>query len=274
MRCTSTSLLLLILKSISADTKDCISSGRSKRFILKPARSQSLKNNSISFAMLLKSGISFTSSSYMPCISDVSFGIGMPGFTLCSYHFSLPSVSIFKIAISTILSFTGLTPVVSRSKNAIGLFVFSCSDLEFVYKSPKDLQNISSRTKLLLAGDDIDKINNYVQIRIKNPIRVVFLLSIESEKKVVASVIEKDATASQFSIEYNINYNLQNILENCLVLEKNIITINSYDSKSEGYSFGTDVAEEEISSINIKSNVDEFFNSLDFINNFSCKNED
>ena len=155
----------------------------------------------------------------------------------------------------------------------VGLFVFSCADLEFVYKSPEDLENIGSRTKLSLTGDDIDKINNYVQTKIKNPIRVVFLLSIKSEKKIEASVIEKDATASKFSIEYNINYNLKNILENCLILEKNIITINSYDSKSEGYSFGTDVAEDEVSSITIKSNIDEFFNNLDFINDFTCKNE-
>ena len=155
----------------------------------------------------------------------------------------------------------------------ICLFVFSCSDLEFVYKKPKDLENISSKTKLSLVGDDIDKINNYVQTKIKKPIRNVFLLSIKSKKKIIASVIEKDATASKFSIEYNINYSLQNIVENCLILKKDIVTINSYDSKSEGYSFGTDVAEEEVSSINIKSNVDEFFNNLDFVNNFSCKNE-
>ena len=61
---------------------------------------------------------------------------------------------------------------------------------------------------------------------------------------------------------------------NKIIFEKDIITINSYDSKSEGYSFGTDIAEEEVSSINIKSNVDEFFNNLNFINDFDCKNED
>ena len=76
-------------------------------------------------------------------------------------------------------------------------------------------------------------------------------------------------------IVYNIRricYKIQALfIEN---IKKDIITINSYDSKSEGYSFGTDVAEEEISSINIKSNVDEFINSLDFINNFACQNED
>ena len=66
----------------------------------------------------------------------------------------------------------------------IVLFVFSCADLEFVYKKPKDLENISSKTKLSLVGDDIDKINNYVQTKIKNPIRNVFLLSIKSEKKI------------------------------------------------------------------------------------------
>ena len=97
---------------------------------------------------------------------------------------------------------------------------------------------------------------------------------IYSKKNTVASVIEKDATASKFDIEYKINYYLKNRKENCTIMTESIRTISSYDSKSEGYSFGTDLSEKEVSTINIHSNIDNFINNLSILkNNLSCKNE-
>ena len=73
----------------------------------------------------------------------------------------------------------------------------------------------------------------------------------------------------------NISYNLQNIEDGCLIYKETISTETSYDSKSEGYSFGSDFAEKELSTKNLHSNIDKFINELSTNNNnLKCQNED
>ena len=45
---------------------------------------------------------------------------------------------------------------------------------------------------------------------------------------------------------------------NCLLIDKKITTESFYDAKSSGYSFGTDLAEKELSTKNLHSNIDRF----------------
>ena len=61
----------------------------------------------------------------------------------------------------------------------------------------------------------------------------------------------------------------------CKIIEAEIVTKDSYDSKSAGYSFGTDLAKKETTHDNVEKNINEFFKFL--IHNHSnldCKNED
>ena len=53
--------------------------------------------------------------------------------------------------------------------------------------------------------------------------------------------------------------------KNCIILEKSISTKNLYDAKSEGYSFGTDLAEKELSTKNLHSIIDQFLNHIYYI---------
>ena len=72
-------------------------------------------------AICLKDGASFTISSEIPCTAEAPAGIGMSGFTNLRLTILVPSGLIFTIAISTILSVLTVTPVVSKSINAMGL---------------------------------------------------------------------------------------------------------------------------------------------------------
>ncbi len=67
---------------------------------------------------------------------------------------------------------------------------------------------------------------------------------------------------------------INNINKKCIIFEKNILTNNLYDAKSAGYSFGTDLAEKELSTKNLRSNIDQFLSELSInYNNLKCKNE-
>ena len=101
-----------------------------------------------------------------------------------------------------------------------------------------------------------------------------FHLIIDSVKNITAAVMEKDATASKINIEYDIIYELRNIGEKCLIIRQTIKSKATFDSKSAGYSFGSDLSEKETSVKTLHSNIDEFFNAIKYSKiNFSCKNE-
>ena len=102
-----------------------------------------------------------------------------------------------------------------------------------------------------------------------------YILSIVSSGLIEAAVIEVDATASKFIIKHNLKYVLNNMIKNCMIFEKNILTENSYVAKSAGYSFGTDLAEKELSTKTLHSNIDRFLKELSInYNDLKCKNED
>ena len=148
---------------------------------------------------------------------------------------------------------------------AIMFFVTNCANFELVYKSHKQTEELKNNTDFAIAGDESNEVYSYIVsvLGSKNNVNPNFKLSINSSRIDEAQVIEKDATASKFSIKYNIIYNLYNINKNCEILEKEIITIDSYDSKSAGYSFGTDLSKKETRKKIISKNIDQFISSID-----------
>ena len=155
------------------------------------------------------------------------------------------------------------------------IFLLGCGNLVFVYEQPDSSNNIKKLTELKVYGDESEEILSHAIKKIGLPSGNPFYsLSINSSKKVVASLIEKDATASKFNVSFNISYNLQNIEDGCLIYKETISTETSYDSKSEGYSFGSDFAEKESARENIRINFNKFLNNLAILlNDLSCKNE-
>ena len=144
------------------------------------------------------------------------------------------------------------------------LFVANCENLEFVYKSGKQVNELKKNTSLIISGDDSDEIYSYIEgilesSNIENPNYKLFINSTRIEE---AQVIGKDATASKFSIKYNIIYNLDNINKNCKIAEIIITTKDSYDAKSAGYSFGTDLSKKETKIKIISKNIDQFISSI------------
>ena len=159
---------------------------------------------------------------------------------------------------------------------SLSVLIISCSNLEFVYNSSfQTINKINENTLLSIGGDNKDIINSYLLSKIgeagNNP---AYALSIVSSGAIEATVIETDATASKFMIKHDLKYTLNDISKNCIAFEKNILTKNLYNAKSAGYSFGTDLAEKELSTKNLHSNIDQFLNELSInYNNLKCKNE-
>ena len=152
--------------------------------------------------------------------------------------------------------------------------IAGCSNLEFVYKSSSEVNIINNKTQYSVNGENRVEIIQYLKKSLgalnDEPI---YFLSVNSKKSVVASVIDKDSTASKFEIVYDINYNLKNLKEDCLISEKSISTKTSYNTKSSGYSFGTDISEKEALVKNLESNIKIFLNDIALSSsNLNCNN--
>jgi len=152
--------------------------------------------------------------------------------------------------------------------------LINCSDLEFVYNTSYN-SKINEKTLLSISGDNKDIINSYLLGKLgeveNSP---AYILSIVSSSSIEAAVIETDATASKFMVKHDLKYILNNISKNCIIVEKKISTENFYDAKSAGYSFGTDLAEKELSKRNLHSNIDQFLDELSInYSDLKCNNE-
>ena len=112
----------------------------------------------------------------------------------------------------------------------------------------------------------VDKIGNSSG----NKEYTLFLNSIQTEAPEITS---KDATASKFSIEFSIDYTLNSNLLNCDIKKTTINTRSFYNSKSEGFSFGTDLSKKESIEKNLNSNIETFFKELlGGVKNLACIN--
>lgn len=156
---------------------------------------------------------------------------------------------------------------------SIILLTFSCSNLEFVYKIDKKIESIKNKVAYSISGDDSDLIYSYLT-RVFGPNKsemAKYNLSLDIARYDIAQIIDKDATASKFSIKYEINYSLYNVKIECTIAKEKITTENSYESKSEGYSFGTDLSKKETADKTYQKNIDEFVASLSQLDNYnSC----
>ena len=143
------------------------------------------------------------------------------------------------------------------------LFIFcvlnSCVGFEFAYKTNDNIFLLKDATKIGVSGDNAYDIHvslkNLIGNNESNP---KYILTVNSTKTETADSINKDATASKFIIKYSINYDLYNLFRNCKVFLKEITTTSVYNTKSAGYSFGTNLSKNESSIKNIDNNIDDF----------------
>ena len=156
-------------------------------------------------------------------------------------------------------------------------FVYSCSNFSFVYNTKNiiNYNQLKNKTNVSVTGDNVEDIHAYVFQKIRGPKdEPVYNLLISSSKKTKAIIVEKDATASKFSIGYDIDYTLKSTNGNCVSLTKTISTKTTYNTKSAGYSFGSDLSKLDAAKKILRSNIDQFFVHLNFnSDSLSCNNE-
>ena len=155
--------------------------------------------------------------------------------------------------------------------------IVGCQGFEFVYdKSPTTIKLLENNAQVIISGDDISiiksQLNNVVGTSTSS---AKFILLVSSSKISNNVVIKDNQTVSQIEINHILNYSLQKKDGGCVITEAKISTVSTYNLKSSGYSFGTDLAKKEVTRDNVEKNINEFFKFLIHnLSNLDCKNED
>ncbi len=142
----------------------------------------------------------------------------------------------------------------------IFIILNNCGGFEFVYKTTINDFLLKDVTRISVGGDGDGEIYILLEDLFRDNKKDFpkYKLLVNSLKTETAEAINKDATATRFKIQYLINYNIYDLYENCEVFNKEITTTSTYNVKSAGYSFGTDLSQIESSTQAINKNIDEF----------------
>ena len=144
-------------------------------------------------------------------------------------------------------------------------FILSCSNYTFVY-SNGNIINFLKDTSFSVEGEDIDLIKSYLlskkRIGKDSNSPEKYQLKIISRKESRNAVIENDLTASLIEIQYILEYTLYDKNNNCITMKNKIKTTENYNSRAEGFDFGSDLSEGQVSRQLIEDNIDKFIQSV------------
>ena len=144
-------------------------------------------------------------------------------------------------------------------------FVFvliGCSDLVFVYDTNQSKGILISKTSTNITGDDKNIIGSALNKKIKKSEKATYILDVASRKKETNVVTESNKVATKINIQYKIAYKVTLMPRNCIIFKDHVVNEASYNSKSAGYNFGTDLSKSKLIEELIDENIEIFLKRI------------
>ena len=151
------------------------------------------------------------------------------------------------------------------------LCLYSCSNFEFVYNN--DAQNSGlSVAEIFVSGSGNNIIKKILSNRfLSDEGTANYKLSVSSKMETNSVVIENDQTASTVEIKYTLEYILFDYKKDCVVINENITSLSTYNSRAESYNFGSDLSKEQVNQEVIRDNINKFAYQINTQgNNLGC----
>lgn len=149
--------------------------------------------------------------------------------------------------------------------------IFSCSNVDFVYKNENGLKNpLYEKTLSSISGQSIPAIYTHFSKIFGLTKSEVFELKIYIEENKIRRVVQNNQAVSKLDYELKFNYYLFNIAGGCQVYSDVIISRFSYVPKSSGYNFSSDKSLDKLYERAVIKNFEEFIGSVSRNNISSC----
>ena len=161
----------------------------------------------------------------------------------------------------------------------VGIFVFfvfiiSCSPVEFVYDGNRNIAEYKNNTKIVSLGGNNEHLISYLVQKIKNnENNSKYLINLSAQHFETVTATNQDQSASSYYINDIVKYELINSFDECVMYVDTIETGFSYNTKSEGYSFGTDKSIEKNKKQNLEQNAEIFLKKISSLSGLTCINE-
>ena len=142
------------------------------------------------------------------------------------------------------------------------LFVFSCSNIEFVLNDSSQINPLKNKTALIVDKSTEDRFTRALNYIFGNNDEHDYILQTKFIEKKENRIVKNNQVAEKIEYVLEVDYDLFYKTNNCKIFQKKIITSFSFTPKSAGYNFGSDRSFDKLYSNSIDQNINDFINSL------------
>ena len=148
------------------------------------------------------------------------------------------------------------------------LMVFSCSNVEFVFKDNNQLNPLKGKTALVINKDTEEKFVRSLFSFFGNSEKFDYILKTKLLEKKENRIIKNNQVAEKIEYTLEATYSLFYKTIECNIFNKTIISKFSFTPKSDGYNFGSDKSFEKLYKNSVDQNINNFIDTLKI--NKSC----
>lgn len=145
---------------------------------------------------------------------------------------------------------------------SILLFIFSCSNVEFVLNDNAVTNPLKNKTFLLIDKSSEEKLVRGLYNYFGNNEKYEYILKINFLEKKENRIVKNNQVAAKIEYTLEVAYDLFYKTNECKIFSKKVASKFSFTPKSAGYNFGSDKSFEKLYSSSIDKNINNFINAL------------
>ena len=142
------------------------------------------------------------------------------------------------------------------------LFIFSCTNIEFVLKDSSQTNPLKGKTILLMDKNLEKRFVKGLYSNFGNNEKYEYILKTIFIEKKENRIVKKNQVAEKIEYTLEVSYDLFYKDSECKIYNKKIISKFSFTPKSAGYNFGSDRSFDKLYSSSIDKNINNFIDAL------------
>ena len=148
-------------------------------------------------------------------------------------------------------------------------FIFSCSNIEFVFKDHYQKNNLLKNKTMLMVDKNTEE-NFLIGLYsfFGNNKEYEYILATKFLEKKENRIVKNNQVAEKIEYTLEVDYELFYKTNECKIFKKTIISKFSFTPKSAGYNFGSDRSFDKLYNSSVNQNINSFIDALQI--NKSC----
>ena len=142
------------------------------------------------------------------------------------------------------------------------LFIFSCTNIEFVLKDSSQTNPLKNKTALLMDKNLEKRFVKGLYSNFGNSEKYEYILKTTFIERKENRVVKNNQVAEKIEYTLEVNYDLFYKSNKCKIFNKTIISKFAFTPKSAGYNFGSDKSFDRLYSSSVNQNINNFIDAL------------